>query len=112
MLYVSGGIERFVYAKWKGAQRPMPLGSRCQTNTFTGTTFTPTWAVLTVFSLMIATLPGYPQAFADRKSGLVDYAKAEFDPAKSCEAMGKVKAKDIAQIEATTIPASADVPAH
>ena len=56
--------------------------------------------------------PGRAQAFADRKSGLVDYAKAEMEPAKACEALAKFHSKEIAQIAAAEIPAGADVPAH
>ena len=56
--------------------------------------------------------PARAQAFADLKNGLVDYSKADVAPRKTCEAMGKFKAKDIAEIHATEIPAAAVVPAH
>lgn len=52
------------------------------------------------------------QAFADLKSGLVDYSKADLTPRKMCEAMGKFTAKDIAQIHATEVAMAAGVPAH
>jgi len=62
--------------------------------------------------LIVAPLPGRAQVFADRKNGLVDYSKADTDPRKACEAMGKFQSKDIAQITATTIPATTDTSAH
>jgi hypothetical protein len=58
--------------------------------------------------MIVAALPGRAQAFADRKAGLVDYARADIEPHSACEAMGKFKSKDIVQITATTIPATAD----
>jgi feruloyl esterase len=66
------------------------------------------------------------QAFADLKTALVDYSKADIEPRaerkpdraqpkekeKACEAMGKFKSKDIAQITAAVMPANATVQAH
>src|SRR5262249_49581310 len=52
------------------------------------------------------------QAFADVKTALVDYSKADVDPRKGCETMGQFKSKDIAQITATMIAAANAVPAH
>src|SRR5579884_3303331 len=52
------------------------------------------------------------QAFADRKSALVDYSQADIGPHKSCEALEKFKSKDIAQIAAANIPDSSAAPAH
>src|SRR5262245_11231367 len=52
------------------------------------------------------------QAFADLKTALVDYSKADIAPGKSCETIGQFKSKDIAQIAAATIPGDANVPAH
>ena len=70
-------------------------------------------AVLGASLLMIvAALPGRAQPFADRKNGLADYSKADMEPSKTCEAIGKFQSKDIAQITATTIPATPDAPAH
>ena len=70
-------------------------------------------AALGVAVLMAATaMPGYAQAFADRKTALVDYSKADIEPHKSCEALGKFKSKEIAQITAAQIPGTAAAPAH
>jgi hypothetical protein len=52
------------------------------------------------------------QAFADVKSALVDYSRAELEPAVSCEAMAKYKSRDIAEIHATAIAAEGTTPAH
>ena len=60
----------------------------------------------------LAAMPASGQAFADLKSALVDYSKATATPGKTCEAMGRYKAKEIAQISAAMIPMSAGAPAH
>src|ERR1700722_9429531 len=52
------------------------------------------------------------QAFTELKTALVDYSKADIAPRKECEALGKFKSKDIAQIAAAAIPAASTVPAH
>jgi feruloyl esterase len=52
------------------------------------------------------------QAFAEVKSALVDYSKADLAPKKMCEALGSFKAKDIASIKATAVAADANAPAH
>ena len=52
------------------------------------------------------------QAFADLKSALVDYSKADFEPVKACEMLGNFKSKDIVSIAAKTVPADAAAPAH
>ena len=52
------------------------------------------------------------QAFADVQKRLVDYAKAEENPVKACDAMGQYKAKDIVSIQATAVAASGAVPAY
>jgi feruloyl esterase len=52
------------------------------------------------------------QAFADLKTALVDYSKADLEPREACEALGKFKAKEIAQITAAQMPASASAPLH
>jgi len=60
----------------------------------------------------LATPPVYGQAFADLKTALVDYSKADIEPHKACEAIGKLKSKEIATITATAIPAGGGAPAH
>src|SRR5689334_113746 len=52
------------------------------------------------------------QAFADLKSALVDYSKADIEPRKACEALGKFKSKEIVQIAAAAMPAASGAPAH
>jgi hypothetical protein len=59
-----------------------------------------------------AAIPGRAQPFIERSNALVDYAKADIEPHKSCEALDKFKSKEIAQITATMIPDSAAAPAH
>src|SRR5215469_3707885 len=73
----------------------------------------------TIGCAMIATIwtAAFParagaQAFADLKSSLVDYSKADLTPKATCQAIGMYKSKDIAQINATAVPADAMAPAH
>jgi feruloyl esterase len=74
-----------------------------------GTAFT----ALGIATLMAAsTIPANAQAFADLKSALVNYSQSDSEPHKACEAMGKFKSKDIAQITAAMMPAAAPVPAY
>src|SRR5437667_6077600 len=65
-----------------------------------------------VVFIAAGTIPARGQAFADLKSALVDYSKADLEPRKACEALGKFQSKDIAQITATLTPGNAMVPAH
>jgi len=62
--------------------------------------------------LLTGAAPVYGQAFADRKSALVDYSKADSEPRKACEDLAKFKAKEIAQIKAVPIPAGGAAPAY
>jgi hypothetical protein len=52
------------------------------------------------------------QAFADAKSALVDYSKADAAPSKACDAMAQFRSEDIAEIRAVSIAAEGAVPAH
>ncbi len=52
------------------------------------------------------------QAFADLKNALVDYSKANLEPRKACESLGKFKSAEIAQIGAASVPAAGMTPAH
>jgi len=63
-------------------------------------------------AVLISATPARAQAFADLKSALVDYSKADIDPRKACEALGKFKAKEIVQIAAAAMPAASGAPAH
>ena len=67
--------------------------------------------VLIPVGLMILSAgPARSQAFADLKSAAVDYSKAEREPAKACAALGSFKSKDIAEIAAEEVPATAAAP--
>ena len=52
------------------------------------------------------------QVFADLKTALVDYSKAEMEPGKACETLKNFKSKEIVQITSAAIPAEAAVPAY
>jgi hypothetical protein len=69
-------------------------------------------AVAAVVLIATAPIPVRAQAFAELKTALVDYSKADIEPGKACETLGKFKAKDIAQIVAAAMPANATAPAH
>ena len=60
----------------------------------------------------LAAAPAHGQAFADLKSALVDYSKSDLEPKKACDTLGQFKSKEIAQITATSVAASATAPAH
>jgi hypothetical protein len=63
--------------------------------------------------LMAAAAPAArAQVFAESKSALVDYSKADMQPAKTCDALGKFQSKEIVQIKATEMPAASAIPAH
>jgi feruloyl esterase len=69
--------------------------------------------MLAIAALMAAAaVPGGAQVFADLKSALVDYSKADIEPRKTCEALIKFKSKEIVQIAASQIPATAPTPSH
>ncbi len=62
--------------------------------------------------LIVAAVPARAQAFADLKSALVDYSKAELAPRKACDAMANFKSKEIVRINAATIPAGTAAPLY
>jgi hypothetical protein len=80
------------------------------------TCFSITHSILFVAGAVMLTplyvTPANAQAFADLKSALVDYSKSDVAPRKMCDAMGKFKAKDIAEIHVAEIPAASGVPAN
>jgi hypothetical protein len=59
-----------------------------------------------------AASPARGQAFADLKTALVDYSKADIEPRKACEALGMFKSEEIAQITAAMMPVNDATPAH
>ena len=77
-------------------------------------TFFTTISTALLGAILIAgtTLPAHAQAFAELKSALVDYSKAETEPRKACEAMSGFKSRDIAGINSVMIAADAAAPAH
>src|SRR5688572_32271280 len=68
--------------------------------------------VVAIVLIALMATPVHAQVFADSKMSRVDYSKAEIEPRKACEAMGRYRAKDIVQITATTRPAAAGVPSY
>ena len=62
--------------------------------------------------MAVATTPVRGQAFADMKSALVDYSKADIQPHRTCDDLGKFKNKEIVQIAASAMPAANGVPSH
>ena len=70
-------------------------------------------AIAAIFlATVITAVPAHAQAFTDLKTGLVDYSKADVAPHTNCEALGKFKGKEIAQIAAVSIAAAPGAPAH
>jgi hypothetical protein len=69
-------------------------------------------ALVAALAVTVMAGPARAQAFADLKTALVDYSKADLAPRKACEALGKFKSKEIAQIAATAIAADDKAPAH
>jgi len=52
------------------------------------------------------------QAFADVKSALTDYSKADISPGRACESLARYESSDIAGIQAAAIAAEGTTPAH
>ncbi len=70
-------------------------------------------AIIGVAILIAAAVaPARAQAFADPKTALIDYSRADLEPRKTCEAMSKFKSREIARITAALIPAAAAVPSN
>jgi hypothetical protein len=69
-------------------------------------------AACAVIMMALGTPPAHAQAFADLKSALVDYSKADIQPRKICEDLGKFKSKEIVQIAAAAMPAASTAPAN
>ena len=67
---------------------------------------------LIAFASVALISEAHAQAFADVKSSLVDYSKADAEPHVSCEEIGKYQSADIAEIHATAIAAADATPAH
>ena len=59
-----------------------------------------------------AAASGRAQAFADQKTALVDYSKADIEPRKACEMLSTFQSKEIAQISAAVVPAAATAQAY
>ena len=63
-------------------------------------------------SVLFAALSVQAQVFTEAKGGLVDYTRADLSPRKTCDAIAKFKAKEIAEVHATAVPTSAAAPEH
>jgi hypothetical protein len=68
--------------------------------------------VLLALAAASVAAPAHGQPFSDLKDALVDYSKSDVEPRKACDALGQFKSKEIAQITATVVAASATAPAH
>jgi feruloyl esterase len=62
--------------------------------------------------LAASSAPVYAQAFADLKTALVDYSKADLEPSRACAMLGESTSDEIVQIATTMVPAGAATPAH
>jgi feruloyl esterase len=60
----------------------------------------------------VIAVPAGAQAFAEVKNALVDYSKADLAPNKRCDALAQFKSKEIAEIKAVEVAATATAPAH
>ncbi len=69
-------------------------------------------AVGVIFLMTGVATQAHAQAFADLKNALVDYSKADLEPRKACETLGRFKSAEIAQITAASVPAAGMTPAH
>jgi Tannase and feruloyl esterase len=65
-------------------------------------------------SLLVITsaTPTHGQAFANVKTALVDYSKADIESSKACETLSNFKSKEMVEIKAVNMPATASAPAH
>jgi feruloyl esterase len=71
------------------------------------------FVAMPILGLGVLSAPSaHAQAFADVKSALVDYSKADMMPHKSCESLAQVKLKEIVEIKAVMLPAEGARPAH
>src|SRR5215469_5254773 len=68
--------------------------------------------LLAISAIALSSVSAHAQAFADHKSALVDYSRADLDPHKTCEDIGKLKSQEIVQITATPVAATDAAPAH
>jgi hypothetical protein len=62
--------------------------------------------------IAVVSIPARAQAFSELKAALVDYSKADLEPRKACELLGKYKSKEIGQITSVIMPAGPAAPAH
>jgi feruloyl esterase len=58
------------------------------------------------------TAPAGAQPFANVKEALVDYSRGSLEPHVACDQLAKFKDPDLVKIEARTVAATADAPAH
>ena len=63
-------------------------------------------------ALLAAAGGAQAQTFADLKSALVDYSRADHSPTKTCADMGAYRGRDLVSIQAAAVTADADIPAY
>jgi len=72
------------------------------------------WTLIRGGVLTLASIGGVSvaqaQAFADLKSALVDYSRADLAPREACAALAQRRAKDIAEIQAVVVAAEGETP--
>src|SRR5215475_7176710 len=71
-----------------------------------------TAVILAILLIAVSGIPACAQAFADFKTALVDYSKADIQFHKTCDVMGAFQSKDIAKISAAPIFADGMASAH
>ena len=62
--------------------------------------------------MLAAPAAAHAQAFSDVTRAVVDYSKANTEPRKTCEAIGRFSSKNIAQIASTMVPGDPAAPEH
>ncbi len=69
------------------------------------------FSILTFICICMTAVHVQAQPFEDYKTSGVDYSKADIIPAKSCEAVGSFKSRDIVQIASEKVDAKGKTPA-
>src|SRR5678816_423657 len=73
----------------------------------------PAMRILIAFAVLAASAsPAWAQAFANAKSSLANYSTSDSAPKKTCESLSTFKGKDIVDIQARVVAATADTPQH
>ncbi len=70
------------------------------------------YLVFSGIMLAAGSIPARAQVFADAKTSPVEYAKSDSAPKKACDAMEHFKDKDIVEVHAAVVAATAQAPAY